>query len=92
METVTFKLTRTAEFFVARLEHKQLGFLNGTATAQIERGKKYELEWFVRGAPGTTYKFEITSPDALKFADEETLDAGQKAGGVTWLQLDQEGA
>ncbi len=87
METVSFKLAKTAEFFVARLEHQQIDFLNGAASAEIERGRRYELEWFVRGAPGTTYKFEVTAPQDLKFADEGTLDQSQKAGGVTWLEL-----
>lgn len=92
MKTVTFNLTTTADFFVARLDDKKLSFLNGEATAGIERGQKHTLQWFVRGAPGATYKFEITEPEELKFADEGTLDGGGKAAGVRWLELEKEEA
>jgi hypothetical protein len=79
----------TAEWFAAAVDMRRLQFTAGRAWRDLPPGS-HALQWFVRGAPGTTYTIKITRPAKIRFEHTATLDGDQRDAGVHWFVLEEE--
>jgi len=90
MQSVTFKLEGTVAIAVVRVNNKKLTFVGGEARTNLKEGEQHVIQWFMRGAPGSTYKLEITDPPLVKMSHLGTLDADMKDAGVAWILVPEE--
>lgn len=85
---VTYK--STAEFFDAAIDMRRLTFVNGVSTWGVRGGARHALQWFVRGAPGSSYTIRITRPKEATFEHSATLDLDMKDAGLHWFSITPE--
>lgn len=53
----------------------------GSAQVDLEQGKIYVVQWFVKGSPMSHYSLEITSPPEAKIQMTKILKDGHDYGG-----------
>lgn len=82
---VTIKFAGGVDLYMVLVDNKRVHIKNGKGDASVSAGMDFALTWFTRGAPGTKYSLEVTSPPQCAFKHEETIDKSTKAGGVQWL-------
>ncbi|MBI4501723.1 MAG: hypothetical protein HY700_11240 [Gemmatimonadetes bacterium] len=82
--TVTRSVTGDARLG-AKLNRKDLRFVNDAAHAVVGKGQQNTLAWAVVGAPGSTFSIKVTEPGDADCGDSGTLDqSGTESGSCSF--------
>lgn len=78
-----------AEIIKVWVDGVRVTLSGGEGTAKVSPGIHHAISWAVRGAPGTSYALEITSPDEAKLKRGDTFDEGGLDVGVAWFKVNE---
>jgi hypothetical protein len=88
MPAANFEFKSTGDLFQALVNNQKLSFSGGKASKNLPSNLDHSLTWFVRGAPGSTYRLAITAPNSAKWETTGTLDSSTKDAGIHWFRVE----
>ena len=80
LKTVTVKYTGTASLIQAAIDGSPLSFSGETADGSVAPDVDHDLTWSVEGAPGSSYRIEITAPAEAVWPYPHTLQGNHDEG------------
>lgn len=83
---LTIKRSGTVSLWKVQFDSSGVKFASSSRTLDVAPGQ-HVVQWFVRGAPGTTYTVEVTEPAEAAFKFTATLDEAEKDVGFAWIAV-----